>query len=95
MINDGLKSSTLKGDRRVTAQLNRPTGIHMQTTTCSSCVHCCSNTDIILDENVSIGFWDYEGKRSEILMPKKMAGVLARSILLCVEGSLSEIGINV
>ena len=46
-------------------------------------------------ENVSIGFWDYEGKRSEILMPKKMAGVLARSILLCVEGSLSEIGINV
>jgi len=45
-------------------------------------------------ENITFEFWDYEGKRGEMTIPKKVAIVLARSIMLCIEGSLAEIGVN-
>ena len=40
-------------------------------------------------------FWDYEGKRSEMTVPTNVAVVLARSILLCIDGELDQIGINI
>jgi len=43
---------------------------------------------------VAFEFWDFEGKRGEMTVPEKVAVVLARSILLCVEGSLEQIKIN-
>lgn len=45
-------------------------------------------------KNVAFEFWDYEGKRGEMTIPTKVAIVLARSILLCIEGSLDQIGVN-
>jgi hypothetical protein len=39
-------------------------------------------------------FWDYEGKRGEMTVSANTAIVLARSILLCIEGSLDEIAVN-
>ena len=45
-------------------------------------------------ENITFEFWDYEGKRGEMVVPTKVAIVLARSIMLCIEGSLAEIGVN-
>ncbi len=45
-------------------------------------------------ERVTFEFWDYEGKRAEMTVPVKVAIVLARSILLCIEGSLGQIGVN-
>jgi hypothetical protein len=45
-------------------------------------------------DDVTFEFWDYEGKRGEMMMPTRVATVLARSIMLCVEGSLDHIGIN-
>jgi hypothetical protein len=45
-------------------------------------------------DTVIFEFWDYEGKRGEITVPANTAIVLARSILLCVEGSLGEITVN-
>jgi hypothetical protein len=44
--------------------------------------------------NVSFEFWDFEGKRGEMTVPPKVAIVLARSILLCIEGSLEQIKVN-
>ena len=44
--------------------------------------------------SLTFEFWDYEGKRGEVTVPTKVAIVLARSILLCIEGSLSEIWVN-
>ncbi|MDD4924474.1 MAG: hypothetical protein PHF74_06540 [Dehalococcoidales bacterium] len=47
------------------------------------------------DENeIIFEFWDYEGKRSEMIMPTKTAMVLCRAIMLCEEGSLDHIGID-
>ena len=46
------------------------------------------------DKNVTFEFWDYEGKRGEMAVPAKVATVLARSIMLCIEGSLDQIGVN-
>jgi hypothetical protein len=47
------------------------------------------------DENIiTFEFWDYEGKRSEVSMPAKTAMVLCRAIMLCDEGSLDHIGID-
>jgi len=43
---------------------------------------------------VAFEFWGYEGKRSEMTVPTNVAIVLSRSILLCIEGSLDQIGIN-
>ena len=45
-------------------------------------------------DHITFEFWDYEGKRGEMTVPKKVAIVLARSIMLCIEGSLAEIGVN-
>ena len=45
-------------------------------------------------DKVVFEFWDYEGKRGEMTVPTKVAVVLARSILLCIEGSLDQIGVN-
>ena len=45
-------------------------------------------------DHITFEFWDYEGKRGEMMIPTKVAIVLARSILLCIEGSLAEIGVN-
>ena len=48
------------------------------------------------DENgIAFEFWDYEGKRSEVSMPAKTAMVLCRAVLLCEEGSLDHIGIDI
>jgi len=44
--------------------------------------------------DITFEFWDYEGKRGEMTVPTKVAIVLARSIMLCIEGSLAEIGVN-
>jgi len=52
---------------------------------------------VVRQENqndITFEFWDYEGKRGEMTIPAKVAIVLARSILLCIEGSLAEIGVN-
>lgn len=47
------------------------------------------------DQNdVTFEFWDFEGKRGEMTVPTKVAIVLARSILLCIEGSLEQIKVN-
>ena len=43
---------------------------------------------------ITFEFWDYEGKRGETTVPANTAIVLARSILLCMEGSLGEITVN-
>ncbi|HEX79276.1 MAG TPA: hypothetical protein G4O19_03875 [Dehalococcoidia bacterium] len=45
-------------------------------------------------DNVTFEFWDFEGKRGEMTVPAKVAIVLARSILLCIEGSLEQIKVN-
>jgi hypothetical protein len=48
------------------------------------------------DENgIAFEFWDYEGKRSEVSMPAKTAMVLCRAVMLCEEGSLDHIGIDI
>jgi hypothetical protein len=44
--------------------------------------------------DVTFEFWDFEGKRGEMTVPSKVAIVLARSILLCIEGSLEQIKVN-
>ena len=52
---------------------------------------------VVRQENqndITFEFWDYEAKRGEMTIPAKVAIVLARSILLCIEGSLAEIGVN-
>jgi len=46
------------------------------------------------ENGIAFEFWDYEGKRGEMTMPTKTAMVLCRSIMLCVEGSLDHIGID-
>jgi hypothetical protein len=46
------------------------------------------------NDRLAFEFWDYEGKRGEMTVPTNVAVVLARSILLCVDGSLAQIGIN-
>lgn len=46
------------------------------------------------DNDVTFEFWDFEGKRGEMTVPTKVATVLARSIVLCVEGSLEQIKVN-
>jgi len=46
------------------------------------------------ENNIAFEFWDYEGKRSEVTMPVKTAMVLCRAIMLCEEGSLDHIGIE-
>jgi len=47
------------------------------------------------DQNdITFEFWDFEGKRGEMTVPTKVAIVLARSILLCIEGSLEQIKVN-
>lgn len=46
------------------------------------------------DKDLTLEFRDYEGKRSELTISQKTAVVLARSIELCVEGSLGEITVN-
>ena len=43
---------------------------------------------------IAFEFWDYEGKRGEMMVANKVAIVLARSVLLCIEGSLGEITVN-
>jgi len=45
-------------------------------------------------DEIAFEFWDYEGKRGEMTMSAKVASVLSRSIMLCVEGSLDRIGID-
>jgi len=45
-------------------------------------------------DKIAFEFWDYEGKRGEMTIPTKVATVLSRSIMLCIEGSLDHIGIN-
>lgn len=45
-------------------------------------------------DNLAFEFWDCEVKRGEMTMPTNVAVVLARSILLCMDGSLDQIGIN-
>jgi hypothetical protein len=47
------------------------------------------------NEHITFEFWDYEGKRGEMTVPTKVAIVLARSIILCIEGSLEQIGVNI
>ena len=52
---------------------------------------------VVRQENqndIAFEFWDYEGKRGEMTITTKVAIVLSRSILLCIEGSLGEIGVN-
>lgn len=44
--------------------------------------------------DITFEFWDYEGQREEMTIPAKVAIVLARSILLCIEGSLEKIEVN-
>jgi len=44
--------------------------------------------------DITFEFWDYEGRRGEMTIPAKVAIVLARSILFCVEGSLEQIEVN-
>jgi len=45
-------------------------------------------------DKIAFEFWDYEGKRGEMTIPTTVATVLSRSIMLCIEGSLDHIGIN-
>jgi hypothetical protein len=45
-------------------------------------------------DKIAFEFWDYEGKRGEVTIPIKVATVLSRSIMLCIEGSLDHIGVN-
>jgi len=52
---------------------------------------------IVRQENhsqLTFEFWDYEGKRGEMTVPTNVAVVLARSIQLCIDGNLDQIGIN-
>ncbi len=46
------------------------------------------------EKEIIFEFWDYEGKRSEMTMQTKTAMVLCRAIMLCEEGSLDHIGID-
>ena len=47
------------------------------------------------DQNdITFEFWDLEGKGGEMPVPAKVAIVLTRSILLCIEGSLKQIRVN-
>ena len=53
---------------------------------------------VVRQENHSLltfEFWDYEGKRGEMTVPVNVAVVLARSIQLCIDGNLNQIGINI
>ena len=52
------------------------------------------NQDYGGEVRVTFEFWDFEGKRGEMTVPEKVAIVLARSILLCIEGSLEQIKVN-
>ena len=52
------------------------------------------NQDYGGEIRVTFEFWDFEGKRGEMTVPEKVAIVLARSILLCIEGSLEQIKVN-
>jgi hypothetical protein len=45
-------------------------------------------------DNIAFEFWDYEVKRGEMTVPNNVAIVLARSIQLCIDGKLDQIGIN-
>ena len=45
-------------------------------------------------DKIAFEFWDYEGKRGEMTVPTNVAVVLARSIQLCIDGSLDQIGIS-
>jgi hypothetical protein len=45
-------------------------------------------------DEIAFEFWDYEGKRGEMTIPTKAAIVLTRSIMLCIEGSLEQIVVN-
>ena len=47
------------------------------------------------DNGITFEFWDYESKRSEVTMPAKTAMVLCRAVMLCDEGSLDHIGIDI
>jgi hypothetical protein len=47
------------------------------------------------EKEITLEFWDYESKRSEVTMPAKTAMVLCRAIMLCEEGSLDHIGIDI
>ncbi|MFH1662930.1 MAG: hypothetical protein ABH934_03320 [Chloroflexota bacterium] len=52
---------------------------------------------VVRQENhkeLAFEFWDYEGRRGEMTIPTNVAVVLARSILLCIDGALDQIGIN-
>ena len=46
------------------------------------------------EKEIVFELWDYEGKRCEMAMPTKTAMVLCRAIMLCEEGSLDHIGID-
>jgi len=52
---------------------------------------------VVRQENqndITFEFWDFEGKRGEMTIPTKVAIVLGRSILLCIEGSLYQMEVN-
>ena len=46
------------------------------------------------ENDIIFEFWDHEEKRGEMTISNKVAVVLSRSILLCIEGSLGEIKVN-
>jgi hypothetical protein len=46
------------------------------------------------EDNITLELWDYEGKRAELTLTSKTAVVLARSVELCLAGSLGEITVN-
>jgi hypothetical protein len=45
-------------------------------------------------DKIAFEFWDYEVKRGEMTLPTNIAVVLARSIQLCIDGKLDQIGVN-
>jgi hypothetical protein len=45
-------------------------------------------------DKVAFKFWDYKGKRCEMTALTNVAIVLARSIKLCIDGSLDQVGIR-
>jgi hypothetical protein len=46
------------------------------------------------EKEIVFELWDYEGKRTEMALSTKTAMVLCRAIMLCEEGSLDHIGID-
>ena len=46
-------------------------------------------------DKIAFEFWDYEGKRGGMTVSTNVAIVLARSIQLCIDGQLDQIGINI